>query len=252
MGADAFDFADRYQTPVFVVSDLDIGMNDWVIDELTWDDARRPDRGKVLDAEALERAESFARYRDIDGDGVPYRTIPGTHPDKGAYFTRGTSHTDTGGYTEDGAIHAAMLERIKRKIEGAAEHLPQPVITAAGATTGLGIVNFGSTDPAVQEGLELLADAGLALDHMRLRAFPFAQAVRVFAEAHDHIFVIEQNRDAQMRTLLMVEADIPAHKLIAVTNHDGMPLTANFVRDAVLDQLARLPGYAPAARISAE
>ena len=251
MGADAFDIADRYQTPVFVVSDLDIGMNDWVIDELTWDDSRQPDRGKVLDAAALEKID-FARYRDVDGDGIPYRTIPGTHPDKGAFFTRGTSHTDTGGYTEDGTLNAANLERIKRKIEGAAEFLPQPVIEKARTPTTLGIVNFGSTDPAVREGLELLAAEGLAVDHMRLRAFPFSQAVRDFAEVHDHLFVIEQNRDAQMRTLLMVEADIPAHKLISITNHDGMPLTARFVRDALLEQLARLPGYAPAARISAE
>ena len=252
MGADAFDIADRYQTPVFVVSDLDIGMNDWVIDELTWDDTRRPDRGKVLDADALDKISDFARYRDVDGDGIPYRTLPGTHPEKGAYFTRGTSHTDTGGYTEDGRINAANLERIKRKIKGAAEQLPAPVIRAAERPTKLALVNFGSTDPAVREGLELLAADGHVFDHLRLRAFPFAQAVIDFAAEHDYLFLIEQNRDAQMRTLMMVEGDIPAHKLISITNHDGMPLTANFVRDAALQALATLPGFAPAARIPAE
>lgn len=251
MAADAFDVAERYQTPVFVVSDLDIGMNDWVIDALTWDDARQPDRGKVLDAEALEKV-NFARYRDVDGDGIPYRTIPGTHPDKGAYFTRGTSHTDTGGYTEDGEMNARNLDRIDRKVQGAAEHLPGPVVTKAHAATKLALVNFGSTDPAVQEGLELLTADGHVFDHMRLRAFPFAKAVKEFADQHDYLFVIEQNRDAQMRTLLMVEAEIPAHKLIAITNHDGMPLTAEFVRGSVLEALAQLPGYAPAERISAE
>ena len=251
MAADAFDVADRYQTPVFVVSDLDIGMNDWVIDELTWDDNRQPDRGKVLDAAGLDAIEEFARYRDVDGDGIPYRTIPGTHPEKGAYFTRGTSHTDTGGYTEDGRINAVNLERIKRKIDGSAEQLPQPVIQPADRPTSLGIVNFGSTEPAVREGLDHLAADGHHFDHMRLRAFPFAQAVRDFADQHDYLFIVEQNRDAQMRTLLMVEADVPAHKLIAITNHDGMPLTAQFVKDAVLRAMETLPGFA-STQLSAE
>ncbi len=252
MSADAFDLAERYQTPVFVVSDLDIGMNDWVVDELTWDDARQPDRGKVLDAAGLDAIEKFARYRDVDGDGIAYRTIPGTHPEKGAYFTRGTSHTETGGYTEDGEINAENLDRIKRKIDGAAEILPTPVIKMAKAATRLALVNFGSTDPAVEEAQGHFAADGHIFNHMRLRAFPFAEAVRDFADAHDYLFVIEQNRDAQMRTLLMVEAGIPAHKLIAITNHDGMPLTAQFVRDAVLGTLAQIPGHAPAERISAE
>ena len=251
MSADAFDFAERYQTPVFVVSDLDIGMNDWVVDELTWDDSRRADRGKVMDAAMLDERE-FARYRDVDGDGIPWRTIPGTHPEKGAFFTRGTSHTDTGGYTEDGELNAENLDRIKRKILGSAEHLPAPVTQSADRPTKLALVNYGSTDPAVREGLELLAEDGHHFDHLRLRAFPFAQSVRDYAEEHDYLFVIEQNRDAQMRTLLRVEADIPAHKLVAITNHDGMPLTAAFVRDAVLQAMSSLPGYAPAERISAE
>ncbi|MEX0286566.1 MAG: 2-oxoacid:acceptor oxidoreductase subunit alpha [Paracoccaceae bacterium] len=254
MSVDAFDIADRYQTPVFVMSDLDIGMNDWMIDALEWDDSRQPDRGKVLDAAALDEVEEFARYRDVDGDGIPYRTIPGTHPDKGAYFTRGTSHTDTGGYTEDGRIHAESLERIKRKIEGSAEQLPQPVINTRSDLSRLGIVNFGATDLAVREGLELLDEAGQVLNHMRLRAFPFAEAVKEFADKHDYLFVIEQNRDSQMRHLLLAEADIPGTKLIALPNIDGMPLTAAWVRDAILDAMQYLPEYKDALtpRISAE
>lgn len=252
MSVDAFDIADRYQTPVFVMSDLDIGMNDWVIDELTWDDSRKLDRGKVLDAAALDAVAEFARYRDVDGDGIPYRTLPGTHPTKGSYFTRGTSHTDTGGYTEDGRLHAQMLERIKYKIEGAAAHLPKPVIDIRDPEARLAIVNFGSTDPAVREGLEELDREGHVMNHMRLRAFPFAQEVRGFAEAHDYLFVIEQNRDSQMRHLLMTEADILGPKLIAVPNIDGMPLTAAFVREFVLQALRRLPGYGEASRIVAQ
>lgn len=254
MSVDAFDAADRYQTPVFVMSDLDIGMNDWAIDALEWDDARQPDRGKVLDAAALDEIEEFARYRDVDGDGIPYRTYPGTHPEKGSYFTRGTSHTDTGGYTEDGRIHAESLERIKRKVDGSAEHLPQPVITTRSDLSRIAIVNFGSTDLAVREGLEQLEAEGHVLNHMRLRAFPFSKAVKDFADKHDYLLVVEQNRDSQMRHLLLAEADIASTKLIAVPNMDGMPLTAAFVRDAVLNAVQDLPEYKDAltSRISAE
>ena len=243
MGADAFDFADRFQTPVFVMSDLDIGMNDWVVDELTWDDARTPDRGKILDAAALEEAKEFARYRDVDGDGIPYRTMPGTHPTKGAFFTRGTSHTDTGGYTEDGVVNAENLARIKRKIEGAAAKLPKPVIRDQSAKSDIGVINFGSTDPAVREGLELLARDGHVFNHMRIRAFPFGKEVTAFAERHDHLFVIEQNRDGQMRHLLVAETEIPEAKLVPILNCDGMPLTAQFVRDAILQALLKIPAY---------
>ena len=254
MAVDAFDIADRYQTPVFVMSDLDIGMNDWVVDALKWDDARKPDRGKLLGTEELEQVETFARYRDVDGDGIPFRTVPGTHPEKGAFFTRGTSHTDTGAYTEDGRIHEQSLERIKRKIAGSAATLPKPVIDDRSPASRLAIVNFGATDVAVREGLELLEDQGHVFSHMRLRAFPFAQEVSEFAARHDYLFVVEQNRDAQMRHLLLAETDIPASKLIALTNIDGMPVTAKFVSDAVLHALLQLPGYeaAHASRISAE
>jgi 2-oxoglutarate/2-oxoacid ferredoxin oxidoreductase subunit alpha len=235
--ADAFDLTERLQTPVFLMSDLDIGMNDWVIDELSWDDARTFDRGKVLDAEGLDRVAEFARYRDVDGDGVPWRTIPGVHPQKGAYFTRGTSHTDTGGYTEDGVINARNLVRIDKKFATARGLVPKPVIRDISAKSRLAIVNFGSTEPAVVEAIDLLARGGHGLNHMRLRAFPFTDEVTAFAARHDYLFVVEQNRDAQMRHLLIAEAGIPAEKLVAVTNVDGMPLTAAFVENAVLDML---------------
>ena len=232
--ADAFDLADRLQTPVIVMSDLDIGMNDWVIDDFQWDDNRKADRGKVLDAAALDEVAEFHRYRDIDGDGIPYRTLPGTHPEKGAYFTRGTSHTETGGYTEDGVINAQNLDRIARKFQTAATLVPQPVIHEVSAKSRLGIINFGSTDPAVREALILLAGEGHGLNHMRLRSFPFGQSVEDFAARHDHIFVVEQNRDAQMRHLLIAETNIPAEKLHPILNYDGMPLTADFVKTAIL------------------
>jgi 2-oxoglutarate ferredoxin oxidoreductase subunit alpha len=254
MGADVFDIADRFQTPVFVMSDLDIGMNDWMIDALEWDDARKADRGKLLSGEALEAVADFARYRDVDGDGVPYRTVPGSHPEKGAFFTRGTSHTDTGRYTEDGGVNAEMLSRIKRKVAGAASVLPKPVIHDVSAAASLGVINFGSTDPAVREGLDLLAREGRLFNHMRIRAFPFGEEVRDFAARHDHLFVIEQNRDAQMRHLLIAEAGIAADKLIPILNFDGMPLTADFVRQSIVNALAEKPGYEVeiASRISAE
>ena len=235
--ADAFDLADRLQTPVFVMSDLDIGMNDWLVDALTWDDARRHDRGKVLDAAGLEAAADFGRYRDVDGDGIGWRTIPGTHPDKGAYFVRGTSHTDTGTYTEDGQIHAAMLDRIDRKFETAATLLPKPVVRTGSTKSRLGVINYGATDPAIREALEQMAREGYGLNHMRLRAFPFGEEVKAFIDRHDFLFVVEQNRDAQMRRLLMSELEVPAEKLVPVLNYDGMPLTAAFVADSVLSVL---------------
>jgi 2-oxoglutarate/2-oxoacid ferredoxin oxidoreductase subunit alpha len=239
LSADAFDLAERLQTPVFVMSDLDIGMNEWVVDALKWDDSRRMDRGKVLDAAALEAAESFGRYRDVDGDGIPWRTIPGVHPEKGAYFTRGTSHTDTGSYTEDGVIHARMLDRIGAKFETARSLVPKPAIRTLSSKSRLGIINFGSTDPAVREALALMAREGYGINHMRLRAFPFSDEVKDFIERHEFLFVVEQNRDAQMRHLLIAEAGIPAEKLVAVTNYDGLPLTAGFIMEEVLAVLER-------------
>ena len=238
MAADSFDLAERLQTPVMVMSDLDIGMNDWMTDEFAWDDARVHDRGKVLNEAELEAAESWGRYQDVDGDGIPYRTLPGTHPTKGAYFTRGTSHDESARYTEDGVIHARVLERIARKIDDGAEILPQPVRTTASETSKVGIVYFGANTAAVNEGLDLLKDEGQAVNTLRIRAFPFSKAVRDFIDDHDLVFVMEQNRDAQMRSLLITELECSPQKLVPSLSFDGTPMTAKFVCDAVCNGLA--------------
>jgi 2-oxoglutarate/2-oxoacid ferredoxin oxidoreductase subunit alpha len=250
LGAQAFDLAERLQTPVMVMSDLDIGMNDWVTEPFAWDDSKVHDRGKVLTAEQLEGFQGkfgkpWGRYLDVDGDAIPYRTLPGTHPTMGAFFTRGTSHNEYARYTEDGVVHAAMLDRIRRKFETAATLVPKPDIVIRDRKSKAGVIYFGATRPGVLEGLDQLSKDGFALNSLRLKAFPFTPEVKAFCDTHDQIFVIEQNRDAQMRSLLMVEAGIAGDKLIATLNYDGMPLTANFVRKAILKQLA--PAKAQAA-----
>ena len=243
LGAQAFDLAERLQTPIIVMSDLDIGMNDWVCDPFAWDDAKVADRGKVLTAEALEsfkerRGQPWGRYLDIDGDAIPYRTLPGTHPNMGAFFTRGTSHDEYARYTEDGTIHARIIDRIRRKFEvTAASLVPKPEIVMRDAKGKTGVIYFGATRPGVLEGLDELGAEGFKLNSMRLRAFPFNEDVKAFCAAHDQIFVIEQNRDAQMRSLLMVEAGVPGEKLIATLNYDGTPMTAKFVRTSILRHL---------------
>jgi 2-oxoglutarate/2-oxoacid ferredoxin oxidoreductase subunit alpha len=239
LAADAFDLAERLQTPVFVMSDLDIGMNDWVVDALEWDDERQFDRGKVLSAADLDEMEQFARYRDVDGDGIPWRTIPGTHPHKGAFFTRGTSHTETGAYTEDGTINAQNLDRIARKIEFAGATVPQPIIHNISEKSRLGVLNFGSTDPAVCEALKSLSGQGHGINHLRIRAFPFGPELKAFVRRHEFLFVVEMNRDAQMRHLLITEAGIAAEKLIPVLGYDGMPLTAHFIETTILRILSQ-------------
>ena len=245
MGADAFDLAERLQTPVMVMSDLDIGMNDWVADPFTWDDARVLDRGKVLDAAGLDAAKDWGRYRDADGDAIPYRTLPGTHPTKGAFFTRGTSHDEYARYTEDGRIHARVIDRIRAKLDTAAKLVPKPELTTRDKAGKIGILYFGATRPAVLEALDLMERDGVKLNACRIKSFPFGEDVEAFCARHDQIFVVEQNRDAQMRSLLMVEASIPQEKLLPVLNYDGMPLTAEFVRRSILKVLS--PAKAQAA-----
>jgi 2-oxoglutarate ferredoxin oxidoreductase subunit alpha len=243
MSREAFDLAERLQTPVLVMSDLDIGMNDWVTDAFSWDDAYVHDRGKVLDAKALDsfkemKGKEWGRYLDVDGDAIPYRTLPGTHPTKGSFFTRGTSHDEYARYTENGTIHARVIDRIRRKFDTAATIVPKAEIDIRDPKGKVGIVYFGATRPAVQEAQDELLAAGYRLNSMRLKAFPFGQEVKDFCAAHDVVLVIEQNRDAQMRALLMTEADVPGTKLIATLNYDGSPLTAEWVRTAVLKQIA--------------
>jgi 2-oxoglutarate ferredoxin oxidoreductase subunit alpha len=242
LGATAFDLAERLQTPVVVMSDLDIGMNDWVTDAFTWDDKHQHDRGKVLTAAELEsfkdrRGQPWGRYLDIDGDAIPYRTLPGTHPTMGSFFTRGTSHDEYARYTEDGRIHARVIDRIRRKFDTAAKIVPKPEIHTRAKGGKVGVIYFGATRPAVLEGLDLLEKDGIKLNALRLKAFPFTDEVKAFCAAHEKVFVIEQNRDAQMRSLLMTEADIAGDKLIPALSYDGMPTTAAFVRNTILKHL---------------
>ncbi len=231
--AKAFDLAERLQTPVIVMSDLDIGMNDWVCDELHWDDAHVHDRGKVLSAEELDAMPDWGRYKDVDGDGITYRTIPGTHPTKGAFFTRGTSHDQSARYTEDGTVNAEVMDRLLRKFETAADILPKPVADIRDEASRVGIVYFGANRPAVMEAMDHLRNGGLTANALRITAFPFSEEVRAFADAHDRIYVVEQNQGGQMRQLLMVEAGIQRAKLISILNYDGMPMTADFVHTRI-------------------
>jgi 2-oxoglutarate ferredoxin oxidoreductase subunit alpha len=250
LGAQAFDLAERLQTPVIVMSDLDIGMNDWVTDPFVWDEAKVHDRGKVLSAEALDKfrelkGADWGRFLDVDGDAIPYRTLPGTHPTKGAFFSRGSSHDEYAVYTEDGRVHARVLDRIRRKFDTAAKLVPKPEIDTRDKNARTGVIYFGSSRPAVVEALDELSREGHRLNAMRLRAFPFAEEVKSFCAAHERLIVVEQNRDAQMRSLLMVEAGIPGEKLIPALSYDGQPLTAEFVRAAILNTLT--PAKADAA-----
>jgi 2-oxoglutarate ferredoxin oxidoreductase subunit alpha len=231
MAVKAFDAADRFQTPVFLVSDLDIGMNDWMCRRLTWDDAYRPDRGKVLGAGELERVGRFSRYLDVDGDGIAARTFPGVHP-KGAYFARGSGHDRHGSYTEGAAEYSEVVERIARKVNGAAEWLPSPEVCERGSS--IGIIALGSPHAAVLEAADMLQEHGVPVDCMRIRAFPFAKAVREFIDAHERVFVVEQNRDAQLRSLLALELGVARDRLDSVRDFGGVPLSAEVVMDGVL------------------
>ena len=233
----AFDLAERFQTPVFMLSDLDIGMNDWMIPKLTWDDSYRPDRGKVLSVDELEQVKTFHRYLDVDGDGVPYRTLPGTHP-KGAYFTRGSGHNRYGVYTEDADEYVDVLDRIDRKIQHAARAVPAPILkTSAGAK--LGLVTVGGCHAACVEALDLLHADGVAIDYMRVRGFPFGDDVRSFLESHEVNFIVEQNRDAQLRSLLTLETSVPIEKLESVRYYGGFPMSAHHVIAGVKGKLEK-------------
>ena len=235
MAADAFDLAETLQTPVIVLSDLDIGMNDWMVPELDWDPDYVPQRGKVLDAEALEQVEKFHRYLDSDGDGIPYRTLPGISG-KGAYFTRGSGHNRFGGYTEDSAEYKDVVDRLVYKWDQARERVPAPVVTKRRFAKA-GIIAIGSSDVAVVEALDLLANDGMPLDYMRLRAFPFCDDVREFISRFDEVFVVEQNRDAQLRSLLTLDLDIDPQRLVSVLHYDGMPITATAISEPIARRL---------------
>jgi 2-oxoglutarate ferredoxin oxidoreductase subunit alpha len=229
MGADAFDLADRLQTPVFVMLDLDIGMNERLCAPLEWDDSRKLDRGKVMTAADLEAGKDFGRYLDVDGDGIPYRTYPGTHPRRGAFFTRGTTKDSRARYSEEGPDYVENMQRLLKKFETAKQLVPHPVRRDAKQATRFGAIYYGSTSPAMDEAVAALEAQGMHLDTLRVRAFPFHDDIIEFIAAHDHVFVVEQNRDAQLRTLLMTEGDVAPAKLVKVLNYDGTPITARFI-----------------------
>jgi len=229
MGALAFDLSDRLQTTIFVMLDLDIGMNEWLTEPFKWDDTRRIDRGKVMTYDELEAGKDFGRYLDVDGDGIPYRTYPGTHPERGGYFTRGTSRNPYARYSEEGAVYVDNMQRLLRKFETAKGLIPAPIRRDARRATKTGVLYFGSTTPAMSEALETLEAQGRHVDALRLRGFPFADAVFDFIAEHEEVFVVEQNRDAQLRTLIMNEGGVNPAKLIAVNHYDGTPITARFI-----------------------
>ncbi len=235
--AASFDLAERYQTPVFVLSDLDIGMNDWMVPALTWDDSYRPDRGKVLTPEELEKVTTFFRYLDPDGDGIPYRTLPGMSP-KGAYFTRGSGHNRFGFYTEDADEYVDVVDRIDRKIQHAARAVPAP-LTRLVPGAKVGLVTVGGCHAACIEALDLFAKEGLAIDYLRVRGFPFSQEIAAFLESHEINFVVEQNRDGQLRSLLMLETGVAVEKLASVRYYGGFPMSAHYVVSGVKAKLEK-------------
>ena len=237
-GAQAFDLADRLQTPVFVLLDLDIGMNERLCAPLEWDDQRRMDRGKVMTEAELEAGRDFGRYLDVDGDGIPYRTYPGTHPSRGAFFTRGTSRDRYARYTEDGAAYQDNMERLLKKFTTARNLVPRPIRRDAGLGTRLGAIYYGSTAPAMDEAVAILAEQGIALDLLRIRAFPFHDDVAAFVATHDQVFVVEQNRDGQLRSLLINELEISPARLRKVLHYDGTPITARFIAFTIAEMAA--------------
>jgi 2-oxoglutarate ferredoxin oxidoreductase subunit alpha len=228
----AFDLAERFQTPVFVASDLDIGMNDWMCRRLHWDDGYRPDRGKVLAVEELERIKRFSRYMGENGDAIAARTLPGIDA-RGSYFTRGSGHDVHAGYTEDAAAYAEVLARLARKLNQAAEAVPEPVIDRRGAGSGTGIITIGSCDAAVREALDYLRSDRIDIDYMRIRGFPFGPDVVRFLGEHDRLFVVEQNRDAQLRSMLAIETGKPRDEMTPVLDYGGVPLSAEPIVEAV-------------------
>jgi 2-oxoglutarate ferredoxin oxidoreductase subunit alpha len=243
MTADAFDIAEQLQTPVIMLTDLDLGMNDHVSEPLVWDDTRKYNRGKVLDAAALEKIEKFGRYLDVDGDGIPYRTYPGTHPTKGSFFTRGTSRDEYAVYTEDGAAYQRNVDRLMKKWETAKALVPAPQLYQKEFNSKDGILFFGTSHYAAEEAMDILKQKNIVLDAIRIKSFPFNHEVENFIKLHDRVFVIEQNRDAQMKSLLMIELNANPANLISILNYDGMPITAEKIM-ADIETVVKIPALA--------
>jgi 2-oxoglutarate/2-oxoacid ferredoxin oxidoreductase subunit alpha len=239
MAVQAFDIAERLQTPVFVLSDLDIGMNDWMCPDLEWDDAYRPDRGKMLSADDLAKLDKFYRYVDRDDDGITYRTLPGTSA-KGAYFTRGSGHNQYGAYTEDSVEYQVVLDRLKRKFSRSTKFLPKPVMIGKG-NSEVGVVSLGSCDGAIREALDVLGRQKVEVDYLRVKAFPFNNEVEAFLKAHSIIFVVEQNRDAQLKSLLTLETAVEKSKLLSILSYSGFPISAQPIVDGIRAKLEEAP-----------
>jgi 2-oxoglutarate/2-oxoacid ferredoxin oxidoreductase subunit alpha len=235
--AKAFDLAERLQTPVFVMMDLDIGMNDWLCQPLQWDANRTYDRGKIMTAEMLEAGTLFGRYLDVDGDGIPYRTLPATHKSKGQYFTRGSSHDRMAKYSEEGGVYVDNMQRLLRKFATAKTLVPAPVRRNAREKTKVGALYFGSTSAAMDEALCTLEKQGVHLNTLRLRGFPFSEEVVDFVQAHDQVFLVEQNRDAQMQKLIVDECAIDPARFISILHYDGTPITARFIAGAIAERM---------------
>jgi 2-oxoglutarate ferredoxin oxidoreductase subunit alpha len=237
MGAQSFDLADRLQTPILLMTDLDLGMNDNMSEPLEWDDNKEYDRGKVLNAEELDKVETFGRYLDVDGDAICYRTYPGAHPDKGAFFTRGSSRDEMAVYTEKGEEYEKNMLRLMAKWETIKEYVPGPETILCGKKTDTAVLYFGTSEESSREALDYLAQEGINLDAMRVRSFPFNKEVEDFIDSHERVFVIEQNRDAQLRTLLMAEFELGPDKLKSVLCFDGTPISARNIRKQILQLL---------------
>ena len=228
---------DKPYIPVMVLSDLDIGMNDWMVPEFEWDEKYVPDRGKILSAEELEEAESFYRYLDVDGDGITYRSLPGTHP-KGAYFTRGSGHTKLGAYTEDADEYQDVIDRLLVKWETARNILPEPDIEYS-KFNQTAVLTIGSGHAACCEALDRLREQNVNVNYCRVKAFPFDETVSEFIEKHDVVYVVEQNRDAQLRTLLILDGDADPKKLVPLLHYNGNPINADFVIERVLAEISK-------------
>ena len=239
MAAQAFDLTERLQTPVMVLSDIDIGMNDWMCRDLKWDDTYRPDRGKILSKNEVLKLEKFYRYMDKDGDGIGYRTLPGVHP-KAAYFTRGSGHSQYGTYTEDSVEYQIVLDRLMKKWETAKKLVPRAIIDAT-AGSDIGIVSIGSCDGAIREAMDVLKAEGVAVDYMRVRSFPFSEDVERFLNAHRLLFVVEQNRDAQFKSLLTLETSVEKSKLRSLLHYSGLPISSTFIVEGVLAEVRPTP-----------
>jgi len=238
--ATALDLAERLQTPIFLMTDLDIGMNHRLCAPFKWDDARVYDRGKVMTAEELESGRDFGRYLDVDGDGIPFRTLPGAHATRGAYFTRGSTRDAYARYSEAGPDYVYNMERLLQKFEHAKAIVPQPVTRSPTRKANGAVLYYGSTAPAMDEALGLLELQGVHLDSMRIRAFPFSVAVEDFIAGHERVFVVEQNRDAQLRTLLVNELGVDPARLVPILHYDGTPITARFIARAIGEHLDAL------------